>query len=110
MIGGVSMGFYLTRRAWEDPLRRDAAVRLLAWLTARENVALLGTEQISGALGASAEALMQNAAVVLGPLQDDMNKDAREAWLLECVPAVADGRMTPEECWRRVMALEPFEG
>ena len=37
-----------------------------------------------------------------------MNKDAREVWLLECVPAVAEGRVTPEECWRRVMALNPF--
>ena len=109
VIGGVSMGFYLTRRAWEDPLRRDAAVHLLAWLTAPENVARLGTEQISGALAESAAALMADASDVLGPLQDDMNKDAREMWLLSCVPAVADGRMTAEACWRKVMALSPFE-
>jgi len=109
VIGGVSMGFYLTRRAWEDPLRRDAAVELLAWLTAPENVARLGTEQISGALAESAEALTGGAARVLGPLQDDMNKDAREVWLLDCLPAVAEGRVTPEECWRRVMDMHPFE-
>ena len=109
VIGGVSMGFYLTRRAWEDPLRRDAAVSLLAWLTAPENVARLDNEQISGALAESAEALTAGAARLLGPLQDDMNKDAREVWLLDCLPAVADGRITPEECWRRVMEMRPFE-
>ena len=109
VIGGVSMGFYLTRRAWEDPLRRDAAVSLLAWLTAPENVARLDNEQISGALAESAEALTAGAARLLGPLQDDMNKDAREVWLLDCLPAVADGRVTPEECWRRVMDMRPFE-
>ena len=38
-----------------------------------------------------------------------MNKNARERWLLECVPAVAAGDMTPEECWAQVMALNPFE-
>ena len=108
VIGGVSMGFYLTRRAWEDPLRRDAAVELLAWLTAPENIARLGTEQIAGRLSASADAMLDGASAVLRPIQDDMNKDARELWLLECVPAVAAGRMTPEECWRRVMALDPF--
>ena len=109
VIGGVSMGFYLTRRAWDDPTRRDAAVGLLAWLTAPEHVARLGTEQISGALAASVEAMLSGASAMLGPMQDDMNKDAREEWLLGCVPAVADGRMTAEECWRRVMARAPFE-
>ncbi len=108
VIGGVSMGFYLTRRAWDDPLRRDAAVELLAWLTAPENLARLSAEQTSGALRESAQALLENAGSLLGPVQDDMNKAAREAWLLECVPAVAEGRMTPEECWQRVLAMEPF--
>ena len=46
---------------------------------------------------------------MLAPLQDVMNKKAREVWLLQCVPAVANGSMTPEECWERVMALRPFE-
>ena len=38
-----------------------------------------------------------------------MNKDARATWLLDCVPAVAEGRMTPEACWESVMALSPFD-
>ena len=109
VIGGVSMGFYLTRRAWDDPVRRDAAVGLLAFLTSRDNAALLGAEQTTGALRDSARALMDGAREVLGPLQDAMNKDAREVWLLDCVPAVAEGRMSPEACWQAVMALSPFE-
>lgn len=108
VIGGVSMGFYLTRRAWDDPARRDAAVALLAWLTRQDNLSRLGTQQISGALGDSADALLKNAGTVLTPIQDDMNKDARERWLLECVPAVAADGMTAEDCWQRVMALSPF--
>lgn len=108
IIGGVSMGFYLTRRAWDDPGIRDAAVALLAWLTRRENLARLGTDQVTGALGQSAEALLAGAGTMFKPIQDDMNKDARERWLLECVPAVAVGDMTPEQCWARVMELSPF--
>ena len=108
IIGGVSMGFYLTRRAWDDPDCREAAVALLAWLTKPENLKRLGTEQISGALSDSADAMLADTPVMLRPIQDDMNKDARERWLLDCVPAVAVGEMTPEECWARVMALEPF--
>ena len=109
VIGGVSMGFYLTRRAWDDPARRDAAVGLLAWLTAPDNAALLGTEEISGKLAESARALTADAGRMLGPLQDAMNKDARETWLLQCVPAVADGSMTPEACWDRVMGMGAVE-
>ncbi len=109
VIGGVSMGFYLTRRAWDDPARRDAAVGLLAWLTSPENLARLSSEQTSGALRESAEALLRDAGALLDPVQDAMNKDAREAWLLNCVPAVADGGMTPEACWEKVMGLMPFE-
>ena len=108
VIGGVSMGFYLTRRAWDDPLRRDAAVELLAWLTTPEHLARLNQEQTAGALRESASALLAGAKTLLGPIQDDMNKEARETWLLNCVPAVAEGRMTPEECWRAVTALSPF--
>ena len=110
IIGGVSMGFYLTRRVWDDPLRRDAAVALLRWFTLPEHLKRLGTEQITGALAESAEAMTGGDARLLRPIQDDMNKDARERWLLNCVPSVAVGDMTAEECWRSVMALKPFEG
>lgn len=105
-IGGVSMGFYLTRRAWESG-RRDAAVALLADLTEEENIRRLGNTTISGHLLDSSETLMTGRTMV-GPLQDAMNNRAREVWLLECIPAVAEGRMTPEECWRRVMSMDPF--
>ena len=105
-IGGVSMGFYLTRRAWESG-RRDAAVALLADLTAEENIRRLGNTTISGHLLESSEELMAGRTMV-GPLQDAMNNRAREVWLLECIPAVAEGRMTPEECWRQVMSMDPF--
>ena len=108
VIGGVSMGFYLTRRAWEDPDRRDAAVGLLAWLTSPEHLAQLNRQQVGGQLQESADALLAGADELMGPVQDDMNKDAREVWLLNCVPAVAEGRMSPEECWENVMALMPF--
>ena len=107
-LGGVSMGFYLTRRAWESG-RRDAAVALLRELTREESIRELGSSSLSGRLLDSAED-MQAGRYMVSPLQDAMNNQARETWLLECIPAVAEGRMTQEECWRRVMALDPFGG
>ena len=105
-IGGVSMGFYLTRRAWNSG-RRDSAVQLLSALTSPESLQRLGNTALSGKLLASADRMREGREMV-SPLQDAMNKNAREAWLLECVPAVAAGNMTAEECWDKVMALRPF--
>ena len=105
-IGGVSMGFYLTRRAWNSG-RREAAVELLAALTGAESLQRLGNTGLAGKLQASADR-MRDGREMVSPLQDAMNKNAREVWLLECVPAVAAGRMTAEECWEKVMALRPF--
>ena len=107
-IGGVSMGFYLTRRAYERPAVRDLAVRLLAHLTSPESRSSLSGSQLTGLTASSAEELLSPDHLMLSPVQDAMNAAAREVWLLECMPAVAEGSMTPEECWRRVMALNPF--
>jgi len=104
--GGVSMGFFLTRRAWDSP-RRDAAVSLLAWLTSEESLKKLYNQHLSGSLQTSWEAMVQGRRMIR-PLQDAMNQQARETWLLECIPAVAEGSMTAEECWQRVMELNPF--
>ena len=105
-LGGVSMGFYLTRRAWKSS-RRDAAVALLAELTSEENVRMLGNTTLTGRLLESSETL-RNGRNMVSPLQDAMKNIAREEWLLKCIPAIAEGTMTPEECWRRVLALNPF--
>ncbi len=104
--GGVSMGFFLTRRAWNSP-RRDAAVSLLAALTSRESLRRLYNQEMDPVLQASYDAMLQGRRMVR-PIQDAMNQTAREAWLLECIPAVAEGRMSAEECWQRVMELNPF--
>ena len=105
-IGGVSMGFYLTRRAWNSR-RRDAAVRLFSELTGPDSLQRLGNIILSGKLQASAEQ-MRTGRDMVSPLQDAMNRNAREVWLLECIPAVAGGKLTAEECWEKVMALSPF--
>ena len=105
-LGGVSMGFYLTRRAWESG-HRDAAVALFAELTSEESIRELGSSTLSGRLLDSAEDMKAGRNMV-SPLQDAMNNNAREVWLLECIPALAAGTMTPGECWKRVLEMNPF--
>ena len=104
--GGVSMGFFVTRKAWNSS-RRDAAVSLLTFLTSKESLDRLNNQHMTGSLRTSWEAMAEGRPMSQ-PLQDAMNQRARETWLLECVPAVAEGRMSAEECWEKVMDLNPF--
>ena len=104
--GGVSMGFFLTRKAWNSD-RRDAAVSLLSFLTSKESLERLNNQHMTGSLRSSWEQMVGNRPMSQ-PLQDAMNQRARETWLLECVPAVAEGSMSAEECWQKVMELNPF--
>ena len=102
------MGFYLTRTAWDDPAKRDAAVALLAHLTNADSATKIGGYQFTGKLLESSYEMSNNANYMLSPFQDSMTKEAREAWLLGCISSIADGSMTAKECWEKVIALKPF--
>ncbi len=106
-IGGVSMGFYLSRKAWNDPAIRDAAVNLLAFLTNEENERRLSTFAFGGRLLESSYKLLDNEQAMLPPIQDAMNSEARSAWFAR-IPALVDGSADPETVWADVMALCPF--
>ncbi len=38
MIGGLSSGYYITKKAWEDPEKREAAVKFVEYMTSDEVV------------------------------------------------------------------------
>lgn len=40
LIGGISMGYYITRKAWDDPAKRAAAVSFVSYMTCDEVVVL----------------------------------------------------------------------
>ena len=53
-IGGLSMGYYITRKAWEDEEKRDAAVSFVSFMTS--------DEVVSKFAGVSATALKEGAS------------------------------------------------
>lgn len=96
IVGGVSMGFYITRKAWEDPQKRDAAVELLAWMTSEESAERLGFA-FGGKLKASSQVMYDTAVAngtISAPFQDQMDPDARMYWMDE-IPGIADGSADP---------------
>lgn len=108
LLRGVSMGFYLTKKAWNDEGRRAAAVSLLSYLTTGENALALGDYTYSGLLKHSAQAMLQADATAQQPFQDDMDQAARNLWF-SAIPAIAEGRTDPATVFEQVIALSPFQ-
>ncbi|MEG0047591.1 MAG: ABC transporter substrate-binding protein [Clostridia bacterium] len=106
-IYGVSMGFYLTRAAWKDDLRRDAAVDLLHFLTKGINAAALCVYDASGLLLESYQKMVNDAQSKNLPIQDDMQPDARRRWFA-AIPGIADGSVDPAALWAEIMEMNPF--
>lgn len=107
-MGGVSMGFYVSRKAWDDEAKRDAVVDLLATLTTGENVVSLAAFQFGGRLlESSYEMLNAGMNTMYPPMQDSMDPEARSHWFAQ-IPGIADGTVTAEDLWAGVMELKPF--
>lgn len=54
MVGGISSGFYITKKAWEDPDKRDAAVKFVEAHTCKD-----GVQRYWEATGAIAKAAVE---------------------------------------------------
>lgn len=107
-MGGVSMGFYVSRKAWNDPAKRDAAVDLLAYLTTGNNAVELAAFQFKGKLlESSYEMLNAGLKTMYGPVQDSMDPEARSYWFSQ-IPGIADGTVNAADAWKAIMALAPF--
>ncbi|MDR3051761.1 MAG: extracellular solute-binding protein [Oscillospiraceae bacterium] len=101
LIGSVNMGFYISRAAWNDPARRDAAVSLFAALTAPEALAQLGFS-FGGALGQSAQAMLSTAGALCPPIGDALSPDARAYWFSQA-PALAAGTVDATAVWAETL-------
>ena len=87
-IGGISMGYFITRKAWEDPDKRAAAVEFVSQLTSDEVLSTFVTTEVTalvnGAKPAGLNELQQSAADanakitgVVGAVQDTITGEAK---------------------------------
>ena len=87
-IGGISMGYFITRKAWEDPRKRDAAVAFVFHMTSEEALSSFITTEVTALIdGADPEglnALQQSAADanaritgIVGAVQDGISGEAK---------------------------------
>lgn len=116
IISGLSMGYYITRKAWEDPAKRDAAISLITALTADEVIAKMSGGYAATALKttpaapADANVLQQDAVKMLSSftgsvaaVQDLVPQDLREE-LFSNIKNVVTGSISSEETVDKIVA------
>ena len=114
-IGGISMGYFITRRAWDDPEKREAAVEFISHLTDDEVLSTFVTTEITalknGATPAHLNSLQQSAVQanqgltgVVSALQDSITSEAKGE-LFAAIPSVVTGAMTAREAVELALSL-----
>lgn len=113
IIGGFSSGFYISKKAWDDPVKRDAAVRFVEHMTSKDAISKFA--KVAGAPAADVptpEGLtpVMEAGIKLGGQAKhiDMPIDSRlskEAWtyLVSMIGSIADGQATAEDVLTEVV-------
>ena len=114
-IGGISMGYFITRKAWDDPAKRAAAVEFIMHMTSDEVMSSFVTTEVTalknGASPSGLNPLQQSAADananitgVIGAVQDTISGEAKTD-LFGNVQNVVTGAMTAEEAVASAIAL-----
>ena len=106
-IGGISMGYFITKKAWDDPAKQAAAVDFVKHMTSDEVMSTFVTTEVTalknGASPSGLNALQQSAADangaitgVVGAVQDTITGECKTD-LFGNVQNVVTGAMTAEE-------------
>lgn len=114
-IGGISTGYFITRKAWDDPDKRGAAVAFVSQLTSdavieqfvtTETTALLAPTAPAGGNSLYRSAAQMNAAVTkyVGAVQDTLSGEARSS-LFANIPNIVTGRMTAHDAVAQAIRL-----
>ena len=114
-VGGISMGYFITRKAWEDPAKQAAAVEFVKQLTSDETLSTFVTTEVTalknGATPSGLNAIQEAAAKcnanitgVVGAVQDTITAEAKGD-LFGNVQKVVTGQMTAAEAVESAMKL-----
>lgn len=117
IIGGLSMGYYITRKAWDNPEKQAACVEFIKAMTTDEVVNTFGATAITALKNGTvppsdANSLIQDALVmtkgstgVAGATQDGLSANARGD-LFSNVKNIVTGSMTAEEAVESALSIK----
>ncbi|HWT75527.1 MAG TPA: extracellular solute-binding protein [Mobilitalea sp.] len=115
MVGGISSGFYITKKAWDDPDKRDAAVKFVMAHTCSAAVQVYwnGNGQAATtvkavdnmtALGISGMEYSQAATSICAPTDSRISQEAYNT-LVAGIVDVSTGARTPEDLLNEVLSI-----
>ncbi|MGN6710419.1 ABC transporter substrate-binding protein [Anaerocolumna jejuensis] len=115
MVGGISSGFYITKKAWKDPDKREAAVKFVMANTNKEAVtkywggngrAVAAADPVKNMtpLARSGFDYSSKAASVSTPTDARISQEAYNT-LIAGIVDVSTGAKTPEELLKEVLAI-----
>lgn len=108
IIGGISMGYYITRKAWDDPNKQKACVDFVEAMTTDEVVSAFGVTNVTAlkngtivpddvdSMTKCAIDLMQELTATVPAVQDQLTETARKA-LFADIQNVVSGKMTAQQ-------------
>lgn len=116
IIGGISMGYYITRQAWEDESKRDAAVAFVEHMTSDTVMSTFVTTEVTaltnGASPAGLNVIQQSAAdmcagatSLVGAVQDKLSAEAR-ADLFANVKNIVTDKVTATEAIESALEIQ----
>lgn len=115
MVGGISSGFYITRKAWEDPEKREAAVAFVEAHTSVEQIttywggvgaAAVTVEEFPELtpLGRSGAEYSNSATSIQAPTDSRISQEAYNT-LVSGIVDISTGARTPEELIQEVINI-----
>ena len=114
-IGGISMGYFITRKAWNDPDKQQAAVEFVFHMTSEEVLSTFVTTEVTalvnGTVPVGLNTLQESASnanvkitSVVGAVQDTISGDAKNE-LFASIQKVVTGQMTAAEAVEAAIRL-----
>lgn len=105
LVGGLSMGYYITKKAWDDPAKRDAAVSFVSYMTSDEVVPVFAQHTASAlknapavdeskfnALQVKSMEMMSGVTSLTGAVQDIFQGDCRVS-TFDGMPEIVTGKV-----------------
>lgn len=117
LIGGLSMGYYITKKAWDDPAKREAAVNFVEYMTSNEMVAKFAQHTASALKEApqvdeaafntlQIKAMEMTAGVTsLTPAVQDLIVAENRTPLFDGMPKIVTGKVTAKDAVQECLDL-----
>lgn len=118
MVGGISSGFYITKKAWEDTAKREAAVKFVEAHTGKEGVtkywiaggsvgqAAVAVEPVDGmsALAVNALEYSSSAKSISAPTDSRIDPEAYK-YIIANVVKISTGAVSAEDVLNEALKL-----